>query len=120
MTRRARVKKCLPPSTAIERLEQGRLSADDLRLAARLLGRPDLDQAADALVSAQEMIQEFDLDRSRRRRAKRQSTPRQTGPTSHDLPRSPVVPSDGATPPRGQSTRPRAATRPAGPSEVTP
>jgi hypothetical protein len=50
LSRRARRKK--PPKSALERLEQGRLTPDDLRVCARLLGRDDLAAAASAVERA--------------------------------------------------------------------
>lgn len=41
------------PSTAYERLIMGRMTEADLRVAARLLGRDDLADAADAVAKAQ-------------------------------------------------------------------
>ncbi len=40
------------PSTAIERLRTGQMTESDARVAARLLGRPDLAEAAEAVSKA--------------------------------------------------------------------
>lgn len=66
MNRRSKKKPL--PSTAIDRFEEGRLTADDLRVAARLLNRPDLAAAADALSSAQAWIEETERSQRRGRR----------------------------------------------------
>jgi len=63
-----RAKKTRLPSTAIERLEQGRLTAADLVVVARLLDRPDLADAAEVLSSAQAWIEETERSQRRGRR----------------------------------------------------
>lgn len=46
------------PKTALERLEQGKLTDDDLRVMAHLLQRPDLAQDAKTLQKAAEWANE--------------------------------------------------------------
>ena len=72
-----RAKKKPVPSTAIERLELGRLNAADLVVVARLLDRPDLADAAEALSSAQAWIEE--TERSQRKGRRRRAPARRTG-----------------------------------------
>lgn len=98
-----RAKTTRPPSTAIERFEQGRPNADDLRVAARLLNRPDLAAAADALSSALAWIEEAEKSSTHGNRSGR-----------------PVARSRSTTRSRRHPDRQRAATRPAGPSEARP